>query len=61
MSDLFAALGLMLAIEGILFASMPGSARRAAEALAATPEQTLRWIGVASALIGVGIVWIVRG
>ena len=61
MSDLFAALGLVLAIEGLLFASFPGAARRAAESLLSTPEPSLRVIGVVSAVIGVGIVWLARG
>ncbi|MDR4305578.1 DUF2065 domain-containing protein [Chelatococcus sambhunathii] len=61
MSDLFAALGLVLAIEGLLFAGFPGAARRAGENLVSTPEPTLRVIGVVSAVIGVAIVWMVRG
>jgi len=61
MTDLFAALGLVLAIEGLLFAGFPGAARRASENIVSTPEPTLRIIGVASAVIGVAIVWLVRG
>lgn len=61
MTDLFAALGLVLAIEGLLFAGFPGAARRASANVVETPEGTLRLIGVASAVIGVGIVWLVRG
>lgn len=61
MTDLFAALGLVLAIEGVLFAGFPGAARRASENIMATPEQTLRVIGVVSAAAGVAIVWLVRG
>ncbi|WP_020178022.1 DUF2065 domain-containing protein [Methylopila sp. M107] len=61
MSDLLVALGLVLAIEGLLFASFPGAARRAAESLLATPEGSLRLVGVVSAVIGVGIVWLIRG
>ncbi|MFC3692088.1 DUF2065 domain-containing protein [Chenggangzhangella methanolivorans] len=61
MSDLFAALGLLLAIEGLLFAGFPGAARRASENIVATPENALRVIGVVSAAIGVAIVWLVRG
>lgn len=61
MTDLFAALGLVLAIEGILFAGFPGAARRASENILTTPEGTLRLIGVASAIVGVAVVWLVRG
>lgn len=61
MSDLVVALGLVLAIEGLLFAGAPGAAREAASRLAATPDRTLRRLGVAAAFVGVALVWIVRG
>lgn len=61
MSNLFAALGLVLAIEGLLFAGFPAAARRASENIAATPEGSLRVVGVVSAVIGVAVVWLVRG
>jgi uncharacterized protein YjeT (DUF2065 family) len=61
MTDLFAALGLVLAIEGVLFAGFPGAAKKAGENLVGTPEATLRMIGVVCATIGVVIVWMVRG
>ena len=61
MTDLGVALGLVLAIEGLLFASFPAGARRAGENLASTPETTLRLVGVLSAAVGVFIVWLLRG
>lgn len=61
MNDFVAALGLVLAIEGLLFAGLPGSAKKAAENIVRTPEGTLRVLGVASAAIGVLLVWVVRG
>lgn len=61
MTDLFAALGLVLVIEGLLFAGFPGAARRASANVASTPEQTLRLVGLVSAVIGVALVWIIRG
>lgn len=61
MTDLVTALGLTLAIEGILFAAAPGPAKRASRNVVATPDATLRIIGVASAAVGVAIVWTVRG
>jgi uncharacterized protein YjeT (DUF2065 family) len=60
MSDLVAALGLLLVIEGLTFAAFPGSARRALEAIAETPETTLRILGFAAALFGLLLVWFVR-
>lgn len=61
MTDLVAALGLVLAIEGLTFMAFPGAARKAAEQVMATPDNTLRTIGVFAAVIGVVVVWIVRG
>jgi uncharacterized protein YjeT (DUF2065 family) len=61
MTDLLAALGLVLAIEGCLFAAFPGAARQAMLSTAATPEASLRRIGLFSAVLGVILVWLVRG
>lgn len=61
MTDLLAALGLVLAIEGVLFAGFPGAAKRASANVVATPEGVLRTIGLFSALVGVILVWFVRG
>jgi uncharacterized protein len=61
MSDFFVALGLVFVIEGIAFAAMPGAAKRAVSAVMAMPESALRLIGLVSALIGLIVVWLVRG
>jgi uncharacterized protein YjeT (DUF2065 family) len=61
MSDFVVAVGLVLVIEGIAFAAFPGLARRAVEAVNVTPEATLRVVGLISALIGLIVVWLVRG
>jgi uncharacterized protein YjeT (DUF2065 family) len=61
MSDFLAALGLFFAIEGICLAAFPGGAKRAMTSVLETPDGTLRVAGIASALVGVLIVWFVRG
>lgn len=61
MSDFLVALGLVFVIEGIAFAAMPAAAKRAVGAVMATPESALRLIGLVSALIGLIVVWLVRG
>jgi len=61
MKDFLAALGLVFAIEGIVLAAFPASARRAMVAALEMPDGPLRIAGIASALIGVLIVWLVRG
>jgi uncharacterized protein YjeT (DUF2065 family) len=61
MSDFLVALGLVLALEGLLFAAAPGAAKRAMANVLETPEATLRVVGIVSAIFGVFVVWLVRG
>jgi uncharacterized protein YjeT (DUF2065 family) len=61
MSDFFAALGLFFAIEGLLLAGFPQSAKRAMATVLEMPDGPLRIAGVVSAVLGVIIVWLVRG
>jgi uncharacterized protein len=60
MSDFFAAIGLIFAIEGIIFAAFPLGTKRAMTAALDTPDSRLRIAGLVSALVGVLIVWLVR-
>ena len=60
MSDFLAAIGLVLAIEGILFAAFPLGTKRAMAAALDMPDNRLRVAGLVSALVGVLIVWLVR-
>ena len=60
MSALVAALGLALAIEGLLFASFPDAMKRAMMDAAAAPRERMRLVGIASAVVGVLIVWVAR-
>jgi uncharacterized protein YjeT (DUF2065 family) len=61
MSDFLVALGLVFAIEGIVFAAFPAMAKRAMVSVIDTPEGSLRLVGVVSAVLGVGLVWLMRG
>ncbi|MGD0023992.1 MAG: DUF2065 domain-containing protein [Xanthobacteraceae bacterium] len=61
MSDFLAALGLFFAIEGICLAAFPLGAKRAMATVVAMPDGPLRIAGIVSALVGVLIVWLVRG
>ena len=61
MSDFLVAIGLVFALEGILFAAFPGAVKQAMAHVTETPDGTLRIIGIASAVIGVVLVWLVRG
>ena len=61
MSDeLFVAIGLVLVIEGALYALFPAGMKRMALSVERIPPATLRSAGLAAAIAGVGIVWLVR-
>ena len=61
MSDFLAALGLVFVIEGLVLAVLPLGAKRAMAAVMELPDGGLRIAGILSALVGVLIVWLVRG
>ena len=61
MSDLVVAVGLVLVIEGLLWALAPRFAARLLQVEADTPQHVKRragWIAVAA---GAALVWLVRG
>ncbi len=60
MTDLVAALGLALAVEGLLFAAFPDSVRRAMLEAADSPRERMRLVGIVSAGAGVLLVWLAR-
>jgi uncharacterized protein YjeT (DUF2065 family) len=61
MNDFLAALGLVLVLEGLIFAAGPGLAKQAMASAMETPEPVLRLVGVVTAVVGLVVVWIVRG
>lgn len=61
MTDFLVALGLLCVLEGVLLAAMPGVAKRAMINAAESPDATLRVVGLVSAVIGLALVWLVRG
>ena len=61
MSDFVVALGLVFAIEGILFAAFPGLLKRAMAHVTDTPDGSMRLIGNGSAIVGVVLIWLIRG
>ncbi|MCB1490991.1 MAG: DUF2065 domain-containing protein [Rhodobiaceae bacterium] len=62
MSDLAAALGLVLVLEGALYALGPGMVKRLAARVANDMgEAELRIGGLVAAVIGLAVVWLVRG
>lgn len=61
MNELIVALGLVLVIEGLLYAAFAGPAKRMLETLREVPESTLRTGGVMAMAAGVLIVWLAHG
>jgi hypothetical protein len=61
MSDLLVAFGLVLVIEGLIWAAAPRLGMRLLALAAQTPEQVLRTAGAAAVAAGVIVVWLVRG
>ena len=60
MPALFTALGLVLVIEGLLYALVPGQLRRMTELLRQVTDDQLRIGGASAIALGVLIVWITR-
>lgn len=61
MTDLAVALGLVLVIEGLIWALSPEFGRRMLAVATETPEPTLRAAGWFAIVLGALVVWIVRG
>ncbi len=61
MSDLLVAVGLVLVLEGLLWAAAPHLGLKLLATAAQTPEQTLRAGGAAAVVAGIVIVWLIRG
>lgn len=61
MNDFVAALGLVLVIEGLLWAAFPSLATRILQSVGETPEPVLRVCGLVAISLGVLVVWLVRG
>jgi len=60
-ADLVTALGLVLVIEGLLYAVFPVQMKRLVVAVLDLPAGVLRGGGLAAATAGVIVVWLVRG
>jgi uncharacterized protein YjeT (DUF2065 family) len=61
MKDLLVGAGLVLVVEGLLWAAAPQLGLRLLVVAAQTPESVLRTAGVATMVMGLVVVWLVRG
>ena len=59
-SDLFAALGLALVLEGAAYTLFPDAMRKMMEQILALPVAIVRTIGLFTAFTGVVLVWLAR-
>ena len=60
MSEVATAVGLVLVLEGVLYALFPEGMKRLARQLIDWPGDTLRLAGVISLAVGVLVVWLAR-
>jgi uncharacterized protein YjeT (DUF2065 family) len=60
MKDLLTALGLLLFIEGLLFAIFPTRIKNMLKAIEKIPETKLRGVGTFFLLLGFLIVWYIK-
>ncbi len=61
MSTIVVAIGLVMVLEGALYALFPEFMKRTAQQVTQTPADTLRYVGIVAAALGVAVVWFVRG
>jgi uncharacterized protein YjeT (DUF2065 family) len=61
MSEFIVAIGLVLVIEGLVFAGFPAAAKHLAANALASPDMSLRIAGIVSAVFGLVLIWLVRG
>ncbi len=60
MAELGLALGLILALEGALYALFPNVMKKMMRLVIEQPKETVRMTGLATAIVGVGIIWFMR-
>ena len=61
MTDFLAALGLVLMIEGALYALFPDAMKRFVRMALKMPPATMRGAGLFSTILGLVVIWLVRG
>ncbi len=59
-ADILIGLGMLLVIEGLVFAAAPGWMRRAMESVLHTPDHILRLTGIGTAVVGLIVIWLIR-
>ena len=60
MNDFVAAIGLVMVIEGVLYAGAPPVAKAMMKRTLDMPDHQLRLMGLVALVAGVGVVWFAR-
>ena len=60
MVDVLLVIGLILALEGGLYAAFPAGMKRMMAIMIQQPDESLRLTGLGAATFGVGIIWVVK-
>ncbi len=60
MIDLLVVVGLILVLEGGLYAAFPAGMKRLMAVMIQQPDEALRLSGLGAATFGVGIIWLVK-
>jgi uncharacterized protein YjeT (DUF2065 family) len=59
-ADFLIGVGILLVLEGLMFAAIPAWMRGAMKSALATPDNILRLVGIGSAVVGLILIWAVR-
>ena len=59
-ADFLIGIGILLVVEGLLFAALPNWMREAMKSAILTPDNILRAVGLGSAVTGLIVIWLVR-
>lgn len=60
MNDFWVALGLVLVLEGVMYAVAPDGMKRMIVQMLTIPSSSLRMAGLVAMAAGVGVIWLVR-
>ncbi|MFP6696404.1 MAG: DUF2065 domain-containing protein [Alphaproteobacteria bacterium] len=60
MTDVLLVVGLILALEGCLYAAFPGGMKRMMAIMLQQADDALRISGLGAATLGVGIIWLAK-
>lgn len=61
MNELFAAIAIILILEGVAYGAFPDFMKRAAFEISRTDPEMIRIVGLSAALLGVVVLWLVHG